>query len=110
MLPVVDEPIVNVCLFVVPKFPAPVKNVLFPVVPAEIEAVGTPEFTFKKANLADALLCPPNVTSTVELFGNKSPAFWFQNASWLPWFDAIVMLPEPFVIVIPLPAVRVANV
>ena len=44
-------------------------------------AVGVPELTFKTANLAEAVDCPPIVKSTVELLGFKTPAVWFQKAS-----------------------------
>ena len=39
----------------------------------EIVAVGFPELTLIKANLAEAVDCPPTRRSTVELFGKSAP-------------------------------------
>ena len=69
MSPVVEPPSVNVCLLVVPKFPAPVINVAMLPELAETLAVGVPELTFKNPNLAEDVPCPPTNRSTVELYG-----------------------------------------
>ena len=69
MSPVVLTPRVRVCPLVVWRLPSPVKNVaIFPEFP-DIEATGVPEFTFRTANLAEAVDCPPMSRSTVELYG-----------------------------------------
>lgn len=75
MLPVVSPPKVKVCALVVPRLPAPVRNVLLFVVPAEIEAVGVPPATFMKANRAEAVEVLPSKISSVKFVGVKAPAF-----------------------------------
>jgi len=72
MLPVVAPPMVSVWLLVVPRLPAPVRNVAL-LRPPEIEAVGVPELTLVKANLADAVEIPPINRSTVAFFGVSAP-------------------------------------
>jgi hypothetical protein len=65
ILPVPAAPMVNVCPFVVPNVPVPVKYVaLFPLF-AEILAVGVFPALFKKANLALLVEVPPRRTSYV---------------------------------------------
>ena len=64
ILPVEAPPTNKVWALVVPRLPAAVKNVLL-FEPAERLAVGTPEFTFKKANFALAVDCPPMRKSCV---------------------------------------------
>ncbi|MND01688.1 hypothetical protein D3C83_207800 [compost metagenome] len=54
---------------VVPRFPAPVRNVLLFPEPAEIDAVGIPELTLRTANEAELVDWPPIAKSTVELRG-----------------------------------------
>ena len=50
-----------------------------PAVPAETEAVGVPEFTFRTANLALAVAEAPTSKSSVVLKGNKAPEAEFQK-------------------------------
>lgn len=73
MLPVVDPPRARVLSDVVCNVPSPVKYVFTPTVEPEMEAVGVPLFTFKKANLAEAVEVPPTKASKVELPGYKAP-------------------------------------
>jgi hypothetical protein len=73
MLPVVALPIFNVWLLVVASVPSPERYVLLPVVLAEIEAVGTPELTLMKANLAELVALLPINRSTVEFAANNAP-------------------------------------
>ena len=68
ILPVVLFPMVSDCLAVVASVPEAVKNAA-PLVPAETDAVGVPLDTFKTANFAEELACPPIKKSTVELIG-----------------------------------------
>ncbi len=69
MGPVEALPMVNGCILVVESVPLPVKYVATLAVVPEILAVGVPELTFKKPNLALLVDCPPKVTSTVEFLG-----------------------------------------
>ena len=64
--PVFTSPKVRVCLVVVAKNPAAVKNAP-PAAPAETEAVGVPEFIFKTANFAEAVDVPPKAKSSLVL-------------------------------------------
>ena len=67
--PVVLPPKVKFAISVTPRLPSPVRKVAtFAVVP-EILAVGTPLFTFMKANLAEEVASEPIKTSTVLFFG-----------------------------------------
>ena len=68
MSPVVPPPIVNDCLLVVARFPAPVRNVALLPEAAEIEAVGVPApgFMFNTANLAEFVAVEPRRKSRVD--------------------------------------------
>ena len=68
ILPVLASPIVRVCFLVVAMTPAASKVRL-----PDTEAVGVPELTFKKANLAEAEALFPIRTSRVSLMGDKAP-------------------------------------
>ncbi len=64
---------------VVPKTPAPERNVALLPELAEIEAVGVPELTFKTANLAELVACPPTKKSRVLLIGYTAPLVTFHQ-------------------------------
>ena len=53
--------------------PSPFKLKALPALEPEMEAVGVPELTFKKANLAEVLACPPTKRSSVEFSGKMAP-------------------------------------
>ncbi len=76
MLPVSAPPRVNDWRAVVWSDPAAVKKEA-PVVPAETEAVGVPEFIFNTENLAEAVDTPPTSRSRVELLGVRIPRLSF---------------------------------
>ena len=73
MGPVEEEPMVKGAMLVVANTPLPVRDVATLVVLPEILAVGVPAATLRKANFADAVLCPPTRRSMVEFMGNMAP-------------------------------------
>lgn len=70
--PVVLLPKVSDCLFVVASVPSAFKNVA-PDRPAEMEAVGVPELTFKNPNFALAVEVPPTRRSSDVLLTYTAP-------------------------------------
>jgi hypothetical protein len=72
-LPVVAEPIVRVALFVVERTPSPVREVAVLPVPAERDAVGTPELILIKAIFEDAVAMPPSKRSWVVILSVIEP-------------------------------------
>src|SRR6266568_106132 len=73
MLPVLTLPNWRVCLFVVPKTPVPVKKLALLPELAETLAVGTPELTLMKANLADVVALLPSKRSCVAILSRIDP-------------------------------------
>ena len=73
--PVVVPPIVKFWALVVPRFPIPVRNVVFAPLLAEMEAVGVPELTLIKANLDDWVEVPPSNRSCVLFTSVINPPF-----------------------------------
>src|SRR3989304_9402055 len=69
MLPVLLPPIVRLWLLVVARLPLPVRKVLAPATEPAMEAVGVPEPTLMKANLAEGVALPPTKRSTVVFLG-----------------------------------------
>src|SRR3990172_11596436 len=80
MSPVVVVPRVRVCLAVVLMVPVALKE-RAPAVPAEMVAVGVPELTLIRPNLALVVAEPPISKSTVALLALRAPNVWFQKAS-----------------------------
>src|SRR3990167_5949079 len=79
--PVVEAlPRVSVCLAVVLMVPVALKE-RAPAVPAEMVAVGVPELTLIRPNLALVVAEPPISKSTVALLALRAPNVWFQKAS-----------------------------
>ena len=76
--PVVVPPRERDWLLVVARLPLPVRKVLAPATEPAMEAVGVPELTLRKANLAEAVACPPSSRSTVEFLGTMAPLVWIQ--------------------------------
>ena len=72
MSPVEAEPMVNVCLLVVKILPLASNERALLEAP-EILAVGVPEFTPVKANLALAVETPPTRRSRVAILGKRVP-------------------------------------
>ena len=95
IFPVVEPPKVNVCMAVVDKVPVALRYAP-PAVPAETEAVGVPEFTFKTANLAEPDAVLPIKRSKVSFAGDIAPELILQLE---PLLDADQeRVPDPFVV------------
>src|SRR3989344_1198478 len=88
MSPVVVVPRVSVCLAVVLMVPVALKE-RAPAAPAEMVAVGVPELTLIRPNLALVVAEPPISKSTVALLALRAPNVWFQKAS-----DPVAQLPK----------------
>ena len=73
-LPVVEPPSVKVWALVVPRLPKPVRKAALLPELAEIVAVGVPELTLMKPNLAEAVAVLPIKTSRVSFMGDKAPS------------------------------------
>jgi len=65
-LPVDAPPRVRVCALVVPRVPVAVREVALLFAP-DMEAVGVPELTLRKPNLALTVAVPPSKRSSVEI-------------------------------------------
>ena len=75
---VAELPNTKFCLFVVDKLPFPSRKVrTFARLP-DMDAVGVPLFTLRKAKSALAVLVPPIKASSVLFLGNKLPLAIFQ--------------------------------
>lgn len=66
MFPVLLSPKVKVCFAVVASVPVALRYAP-PGLPADTDAVGVPELTFRTANFAEEVAVPPTNTSTVLL-------------------------------------------
>ena len=75
--PVSVSPKVKVCFVVVAKVPVALRYTP-PAAPAETDAVGVPVATFKKPNLADAVLIDPIKTSSDAFIGEMALEFLCQ--------------------------------
>src|SRR3990172_741470 len=80
MSPVVVVPRVSVCLAVVLMVPVAL-SARAPAAPALMVAVGVPEFTLIRPNLALVVAEPPISKSTVALLALRAPNVWFQKES-----------------------------
>jgi len=83
ILPVVREPIVRVCLFVVAKVPSPVIYVALLPRFAEMLAVGVPVALFINPNFADWVAAPPSRKSFPVSNGAIAPSFSWKKLNAL---------------------------